>query len=306
MQNVVFVDETTITGDGTIEHPLSAIASGATPGGLDMEIQFNDAGDFGGATDFLYDKTAQTLQFTPSKDTAGFSVNPSNTSGDESCFLLMDFSGGTGSQAEIILSITDGSKTQSVNIDPNGINLQIAEGVFNCTVADTFDVEAAGISFEADTGDIFLASDAGEIQLAAATENKAYAGTAANGCGFDFLSTSMSIGKTVSSVLGSSLSINAGNSVTLKADTSNLTLQAAGTSTVLAATGGQVFIAAEGATDGGWGMEVSQASGNHTVGFFGHAPVTKPNVTGAKGGNAALTSLLTQLASLGLITDSTT
>lgn len=33
---------------------------------------------------------------------------------------------------------------------------------------------------------------------------------------------------------------------------------------------------------------------------------TKPTVTGSKGGNAALTSLLTQLAALGIITDSTT
>ena len=41
-------------------------------------------------------------------------------------------------------------------------------------------------------------------------------------------------------------------------------------------------------------------------GFFGATPVAKPTVTGAKGGNAALTSLLTQLASLGLITDSST
>ncbi len=42
------------------------------------------------------------------------------------------------------------------------------------------------------------------------------------------------------------------------------------------------------------------------LGFFGTAPIAKPTVTGAKGGNAALTSLLAQLAALGLITDSTT
>lgn len=44
-----------------------------------------------------------------------------------------------------------------------------------------------------------------------------------------------------------------------------------------------------------------------SVGFFGHAVVsTRPTVTGAKAGNAALTSLLTTLAQFGLITDSTT
>ena len=42
------------------------------------------------------------------------------------------------------------------------------------------------------------------------------------------------------------------------------------------------------------------------VGFYGSAPVAKATVTGSRGGNAALASLLTALANLGLITDSTT
>ncbi|MBZ0296085.1 MAG: hypothetical protein K8L99_26230 [Anaerolineae bacterium] len=40
------------------------------------------------------------------------------------------------------------------------------------------------------------------------------------------------------------------------------------------------------------------------IGFFGTAPTTKKTVTGSRGGNAALASLLTQLAAYGLITDS--
>lgn len=42
------------------------------------------------------------------------------------------------------------------------------------------------------------------------------------------------------------------------------------------------------------------------VGFYGTAPGAKPTITGSRGGNAALASLLTALAGLGLITDSTT
>jgi|GEM_PF-2319674 len=42
------------------------------------------------------------------------------------------------------------------------------------------------------------------------------------------------------------------------------------------------------------------------IGFFGATPATKPTVTGSRGGNAALASLLTALASLGLLTDSST
>ncbi len=42
------------------------------------------------------------------------------------------------------------------------------------------------------------------------------------------------------------------------------------------------------------------------VGFFGAGGVTRPNVTGSRGGNAALASVLTALSQLGLISDSTT
>ena len=45
---------------------------------------------------------------------------------------------------------------------------------------------------------------------------------------------------------------------------------------------------------------------NDDIGFFGTFPSAKPTVTGSKGGNAALASLLTALAGLGLITDSST
>lgn len=41
-----------------------------------------------------------------------------------------------------------------------------------------------------------------------------------------------------------------------------------------------------------------------SVGFFGAGGVTRPTVTGSRGGNAALASLLTALSQLGLITDS--
>ena len=40
------------------------------------------------------------------------------------------------------------------------------------------------------------------------------------------------------------------------------------------------------------------------IGFFATAPVAKPTVTGSRGSNAALASLLTALAGLGLLTDS--
>jgi len=43
-----------------------------------------------------------------------------------------------------------------------------------------------------------------------------------------------------------------------------------------------------------------------SIGFYNTAPIAKPTVTGSRGGNAAVASLLTALANLGLITDSST
>lgn len=56
----------------------------------------------------------------------------------------------------------------------------------------------------------------------------------------------------------------------------------------------------------GKGVEVTDDGTNTKIGFFAAAPVAKPVVTGSRGGNAALTSMLTALANLGLITNSTT
>jgi hypothetical protein len=41
------------------------------------------------------------------------------------------------------------------------------------------------------------------------------------------------------------------------------------------------------------------------MGFNAATPVARPTVTGAKGSNAALASLMTALAAYGLVTDST-
>lgn len=64
--------------------------------------------------------------------------------------------------------------------------------------------------------------------------------------------------------------------------------------------------------ENGWGFCLQYGGTNRIkvnstgMGFFAATPVAKPTVTGAKGGNAALTSLCTALANLGLITNSTT
>jgi hypothetical protein len=53
-----------------------------------------------------------------------------------------------------------------------------------------------------------------------------------------------------------------------------------------------------------WDLSTSTAVNLPRVGFNGTANIAKPTVTGSRGGNAALASLLTALANYGLITDS--
>jgi hypothetical protein len=64
---------------------------------------------------------------------------------------------------------------------------------------------------------------------------------------------------------------------------------------------------------GGWpiyfatgGVVRMTIGGAGQMGFFGGSAVAKPTVSGSKGGNAALTSLMNALAALGLVTDTTT
>jgi hypothetical protein len=56
--------------------------------------------------------------------------------------------------------------------------------------------------------------------------------------------------------------------------------------------------------DGSFHVYNAFAHEGSTLGFFGATPASKPTVSGSKGSNAALGSLLTALAALGLITDS--
>jgi hypothetical protein len=72
---------------------------------------------------------------------------------------------------------------------------------------------------------------------------------------------------------------------------------------VVARTAGSTTIAS---IDIGNGTDLPAIRLLGTVGFQGSAAIAKPTVTGAKGGNAALASLMTALANYGLVTDTTT
>lgn len=68
---------------------------------------------------------------------------------------------------------------------------------------------------------------------------------------------------------------------------------------------GEVQIAAYPTSSGSYPLRLySEAGGG--LAFNDGLPAYKPSITGSRGGNAALASLLTTLASMGLITDNTT
>lgn len=69
---------------------------------------------------------------------------------------------------------------------------------------------------------------------------------------------------------------------------------------------GLLMTACDIATDTATGMKIAQAT-SQKLGFWGATPIAKPAaVSGSRGANAALADLLTKLASIGLISDSTT
>jgi hypothetical protein len=77
-----------------------------------------------------------------------------------------------------------------------------------------------------------------------------------------------------------------------------------GNSPLVAAVGTDAAVALRLAGQGGGGVQMGGVGDK--LGFAGVAPVTVPTVVGSRGGNAALASLLGQLASLGLIVDRST
>lgn len=121
--------------------------------------------------------------------------------------------------------------------------------------------------------------------------------------------------------------VNAGASITSGNGTTNVgaaingaSSGAAGGASVVVQNGGTSIIAIgnKSAVIGGAYSATPYIFGNATIevgaavkflsttGFNNTAPIAKPTVTGSRGGNAALASLLTALASYGLITDSST
>lgn len=161
-------------------------------------------------------------------------------------------------------------------------------------IAMTSPVFEVGTALLSTIGDVRFASVNGSNRTIISTRNNAnsadvsilsvdtsdtlYIGQATNG-GTQAASTTVCGSSTVQIRASNTVKVQAGTTTSIFNNTTN-DIQSGGTSRIK--------------TDG------------TGIGFFATAPVAKPTVTGAKGANAALGSLMTALSSLGLVTDSTT
>jgi hypothetical protein len=193
-------------------------------------------------------------------------------------------------------------------------NLQNYGGFFDATGGQL------NIALETYRGDVQLNANSGTTTIYGTTAINALTTITANPTstgGAELLVTNSTTGQTVSNYcinateLGSynctsaalqAFAVNAQVNATRSAGANNLTC----TAIFADAQNGQVNKAL--VTDHG---DVILNNTNGTtlikgnIGFYGTTPIAKPAPTGSRGGNAALASLLTALANLGLITDST-
>jgi hypothetical protein len=144
MQNPVYTDGTTITGDGTSEHPLAGVGGGGTPGGADTAIQFNDAGAFAGnATD----------GFT----IPGASIFPTGE---------IDFIAAPGEFGQFL-----GGDTASMGLQIDGTTSPNDLEIANEETGGTLNLESNGpLSIESDASDVSILSDSSFVEITAATE----------------------------------------------------------------------------------------------------------------------------------------
>lgn len=120
------------------------------------------------------------------------------------------------------------------------------------------------------------------------------------------LSNTFASTATIDIFSGGPIEINAGTTLALTSD-SSMSINSTGGMTIQANSGGLSIEALTGGTLTLNGADIDVGVSNlNNISFYGGTGSTQPTITGSRGGNAALASLLTALATLGLIVDSST
>ena len=109
---------------------LTTGGGGGTPGGADTNVQFNDAGSFGGNSGFTYDKTNQKVSINPAAGSLGLQINPVSSFGLSNGIGI--FPDGVGCDSEYIgglLVATNGST--SCGFSASAGDVQLGSGFSN-------------------------------------------------------------------------------------------------------------------------------------------------------------------------------
>ncbi|UCV26784.1 hypothetical protein [Ferribacterium limneticum] len=213
---------------------------------------------------------------------------------------------------------------------PNGILALDADGVAHASIVPrqaalatlTTLINGGGeIAVATDVDALVVLNDAGAkvfglvpVDFYNASNNSAQLVTLKNR---DGVSLSLASTASMSLMSASSLLMQVKASSVSGASLPPITLQGGHSTHATAGTGGSVYVQlGKGATATGefavltandfMPLNITEVAGEAVIGFFEAAPVAQPTVSGSRGGNAALASLLTALASLGLIVNSTT
>jgi len=289
MQSLVYADQTSVAGDGTSVHPLTAVGGGGTPGGANTDVQYNDSGAFGGNDGFYYDKTIEEFGFVNL-------VVPDSLFGVDLIGAGSDIflSAGTNGQCEIDIgnTITDGIFITAAENNPGNGGISIvsnnASGSGNgINVEDDDAAGGIGVTVSSLHNEVNLYTETQLITLGEAGSGMLISDGDPNGSGTGLRVTSNNFISVTCT--GGSLSLNGGDG------SGNFT-------ELKASNGGDIVIGG----DNSVASTLTLGFALDTIGFFGHATAAKQAVTGSKGGNAALTSLMAALAAYGFVTDSTT
>ena len=271
-----------LRADGSFAAPPATAPAGST-----TQVQFNNAGAFGANAAFTWSATTftvgpaggtvsiNTVAPTSSQSAATLRFvgrNAAQANGNGGSFAFAGGTGlGTGQGGNY--AVTTGNCT---NGSGGGVTFTTGGSTNGTGGSTTFTAGGGGVQGG------FFSFSAGN-------------GTGVNGIGGEFTMVS---GDAKGSGTGGNYLLTAGNNTDVVGSGGSFFLLPG-----YGGTTGSIYLQTPA---GGDAMQVTDDGTSAQISFFGAIPVVKPTVTGSRASGAALQNLLTQLASLGLITDSTT
>jgi hypothetical protein len=271
-----------LRADGTFAAPPATAPASPT-----TSVQFNNAGVFGGSANFTYSGTgSNTLTIGP----AGNNVNSTITTVAP-----------TGSTATGILRLL-GTNASATNGFGGGITLTTGNGTGT----------QRGGNFILTSGTGGVSGNGGNITMTSGTGRIGGNFTMESGFGSNTIGGSFTMSGGQGNTTGGTFRLEGGDG-----QDNGGAVDIFSGSTFAGASGDVTIRSGQGGAGGNGilnlqnGTILAKYSGGgddpvvNQIGFYQTTPVDKPTVTGSRASGAALQDLLTKLASLGLITDST-